>query len=120
MDEFDQRSWWAPAPDDAAWALPDDLRAADPLSGRDCGWVNQMRPFVRHFSRPGEQVFDPFCGFGSTLLAAALEGRNAHGRKSIRHARSWHARVWRGMRWKRRWWSATWPRSRRRPRSTCV
>ncbi len=79
MDEVDQRSWWTPAPDEAAWALPDDLRAADPLSGRDCGWVNQMRPFVRHFSRPGEQVFDPFCGFGSTLLAAALEGRNAHG-----------------------------------------
>ncbi|MFC0154169.1 DNA methyltransferase [Xanthomonas dyei] len=79
MDEFDQRSWWTPAADDAAWALPDDLRARDPLNGRDCGWVNQMRPFVRHFSQPGEQVFDPFCGFGSTLLAASLEGRNAHG-----------------------------------------
>ena len=38
-----------------------------------------MRPFVRHFSAPGQQVFDPFCGFGSTLLAAALEGRQAHG-----------------------------------------
>ncbi|MCS3810615.1 DNA methyltransferase [Xanthomonas sp. 4461] len=79
MDELDQRSWWTPAPDDAAWALPDDLRASDPLNGRDCGWVNQMRPFVRHFSQPGEQVFDPFCGFGSTLLAAAFEGRAAHG-----------------------------------------
>ncbi|MCC5068700.1 DNA methyltransferase [Xanthomonas campestris] len=79
MDEFDQRSWWTPAPDDPAWALPDDLRATDPLHGRDCGWVNQMRPFVRHFSAPGQQVFDPFCGFGSTLLAAALEGRQAHG-----------------------------------------
>ncbi|MBB3803793.1 hypothetical protein FHR47_004110 [Xanthomonas arboricola] len=79
MDEFDQRSWWTPAADDAAWALPDDLRAADPLNGRDCGWVNQMRPFVRHFSQPGEQVFDPFCGFGSTLLAAAFEGRATHG-----------------------------------------
>lgn len=79
MDEFDQRSWWTPTLDDAAWVLPADLRAADPLNGRDCGWFNQMRPFVRHFSRPGEQVFDPFCGFGSTLPAAALEGRNAHG-----------------------------------------
>lgn len=79
MDELDQHSWWTPTPDDPAWALPDDLRAADPLGGRDCGCVNQMRPFVRHFSAPGEQVFDPFCGFGSTLLAAALEGRNAHG-----------------------------------------
>ncbi|WP_254230245.1 DNA methyltransferase, partial [Xanthomonas axonopodis] len=92
MDEFDQRSWWTPAPDDAAWALPDDLRAADPLSVRDCGWVNQMRPFVRHFSRPGEQVFDPFCGFGSTLLAAALEGRNAHGME-IDQARAQLART---------------------------
>ncbi|MEQ7991140.1 DNA methyltransferase [Xanthomonas hortorum] len=79
MDELDQHSWWTPTPDDPAWALPDDLCATDPLGGRDCGWVNQMRPFVRHFSAPGEQVFDPFCGFGSTLLAAALEGRNAHG-----------------------------------------
>ncbi|PPV08862.1 hypothetical protein XBLMG947_0467 [Xanthomonas bromi] len=79
MDEFDQRSWWTPTSDDVAWALPGDLSAADPLNGRDCGWVDQMRPFVRHFSRPGEQVFDPFCGFGSTLLAAALEGRKAHG-----------------------------------------
>ncbi|RBK24038.1 SAM-dependent methyltransferase, partial [Xanthomonas oryzae pv. oryzae] len=79
MDEFDQRSWWTPTLDDAAWVLLADLRAADPLNGRDCGWFNQMRPFVRHFSRPGEQVFDPFCGFGSTLPAAALEGRNAHG-----------------------------------------
>lgn len=79
MDELDQRSWWTPAPDEPSWALPEDLRAADPLGGRDCGWVNQMRPFVRHFSVPGAQVFDPFCGFGSTLLAAALEGRGAHG-----------------------------------------
>ncbi|CAD0308001.1 site-specific DNA-methyltransferase [Xanthomonas hortorum pv. cynarae] len=79
MDELDQHSWWTPTPDNPAWALPDDLCAADPLGGRDCGWVNQMRPFVRHFSAPGEQVFDPFCGFGSTLLAAAMEGRNAHG-----------------------------------------
>ncbi|KAB7767829.1 DNA methyltransferase [Xanthomonas maliensis] len=79
MDELDQRSWWTPTPDDPAWTLPADLRAIDPFAARDCGWVNQMRPFVRQFSRPGQQVFDPFCGFGSTLLAAALEGRSAHG-----------------------------------------
>ncbi|KOR50286.1 hypothetical protein ADT25_00545 [Xanthomonas oryzae] len=92
MDEFDQRSWWTPTLDDAAWALPADLRAADPLNGRDCGWGNQMRPFVRHFSRPGEQVLDPFCGFGSTLPAAALEGRNAH-RMEIDPARAQLART---------------------------
>ncbi|MFM9928018.1 DNA methyltransferase [Variovorax sp. H27-G14] len=59
--------------------LPDDLRARDPLGGRDCGWVEQMTPFVRQFSQPGETVFDPFAGFGTTLLAARLQGRSAVG-----------------------------------------
>src|SRR5262245_55420923 len=38
-----------------------------------------MRPFVRELSAPGARVLDPFAGFGSTLLAAALEGRTAIG-----------------------------------------
>ncbi|MET3496439.1 DNA methyltransferase [Variovorax boronicumulans] len=59
--------------------LPDDLRAGDPMGGRDCGWVEQMLPFVRQFSRPGDTVFDPFAGFGTTLLAARLENRLASG-----------------------------------------
>ncbi|NIJ73547.1 hypothetical protein FHR66_002780 [Xanthomonas sp. F4] len=59
--------------------MPDDLRQRDPLGARDCGWVGQMRPFVRHFSAPGERVLDPFCGFGSTLLAAEVEGRHGIG-----------------------------------------
>lgn len=73
------RSWLALAPDPPGLTLPDDLRDRDPLRGRDCGWVSQMRPFVRAFSRPGEVVFDPFCGFGTTLLAASLEGRRGLG-----------------------------------------
>ncbi len=79
MPEFDSRSWWTPEPDPPEHQLPDDLRAADPFAARDCGWVSQMRPFVRQFCAEGGQVFDPFCGFGSTLLAAALEGRAGHG-----------------------------------------
>jgi hypothetical protein len=59
--------------------LPEDLRARDPLGGRDCGWVEQMLPFVRQFSAQGDTVFDPFAGFGTTLLAARLEGRLASG-----------------------------------------
>lgn len=59
--------------------LADDLRAQDPMDGRDCGWVEQMTPFVRRFSQPGETVFDPFAGFGTTLLAARLEDRLALG-----------------------------------------
>lgn len=76
---MNERSWLALEPDPPELRLPDDLRARDPLGGRDCGWVSQMRPFVRAHSRPGEIVFDPFCGFGTTLLAAALEGRRGVG-----------------------------------------
>jgi DNA methylase len=73
------RSWLCLEPDPDEHRLPDDLRARDPFGGRDCGWVSQMRPFVRGYSRPGETVFDPFCGFGTTLLAAVLEGRSGLG-----------------------------------------
>lgn len=73
------RSWWMVGEDAPEHRLPDDLRACDPFGGRDCGWVEQMRPFIRDFSQPGDTVFDPFCGFGTTLLAAALEGRRGFG-----------------------------------------
>lgn len=76
---MDDRSWWIVAPDPPGLALPDDLRARDPLQGRDCGWVSQMRPFVRQFCTADGVVLDPFCGFGTTLLAAHLEGRAAIG-----------------------------------------
>ncbi|MGO9115555.1 MAG: DNA methyltransferase [Thermoguttaceae bacterium] len=36
-----------------------------------------IRQYIRHFSRPGEIVLDPFCGSGGTALAAMLEGRTA-------------------------------------------
>ena len=31
--------------------------------------------FIHHFTKPGETVFDPFAGFGTTLLAAEDTGR---------------------------------------------
>lgn len=74
-----ERSWTLLEPDPPEHRLPADLGARDVFGGRDCGWVSQMRPFVRAYSRPGETVFDPFCGFGTTLLAAALEGRDGYG-----------------------------------------
>ena len=36
-----------------------------------------ISPFIRHFTRPGDVVLDPFCGSGMTGVAAALEGRRA-------------------------------------------
>jgi adenine-specific DNA-methyltransferase len=35
-----------------------------------------LTPLIQSFSRPGDVVLDPFCGSGSTLLAAKLQGRN--------------------------------------------
>ena len=34
-----------------------------------------IRPFLEHFTRPGDVVLDPFCGSGMTGVAAALAGR---------------------------------------------
>ncbi|WP_416268602.1 DNA methyltransferase [Burkholderia cepacia] len=34
-------------------------------------------PFIKHFSRPGDVVLDPFCGTGMTGVAAELSGRRA-------------------------------------------
>jgi len=38
-----------------------------------------MRAIVSDYSRPGDLVCDPFAGGGTTLLAAAIEGRRAIG-----------------------------------------
>lgn len=34
-----------------------------------------IRPFIDHFTRPGDVVLDPFCGSGMTGVAAAMAGR---------------------------------------------
>jgi site-specific DNA-methyltransferase (adenine-specific) len=34
-----------------------------------------MAAIIRDYSRPGDLVVDPFCGSGTTALAAAMEGR---------------------------------------------
>jgi DNA modification methylase/transcriptional regulator with XRE-family HTH domain len=36
-----------------------------------------ITPFIRAYTRPGELVFDPFCGSGMTGVAALMENRNA-------------------------------------------
>ena len=36
-----------------------------------------IRQYIRHYTRPGELVLDPFCGSGSTALAALMDGRAA-------------------------------------------
>jgi len=36
-----------------------------------------IREYIRHYTQPGDLVLDPFCGSGSTALAALMEGRKA-------------------------------------------
>lgn len=38
-----------------------------------------MRAIIRDYSRPGDLVCDPFAGWGTTLVGAAMEGRRAVG-----------------------------------------
>lgn len=76
---MDSNSWMRLAAQDPQHQLPAALRAQDPRGAVDCGWVEQMTPFITQFARPGEWVIDPFCGFGSTLVAAAIAGVPALG-----------------------------------------
>ncbi len=76
---MDNNSWLLLQEQEAAHRLPPDLAARDPFGARDCGWVEQMRPFIRQFCPEGGLVIDPFCGFGTTLMAAHLEGRRGIG-----------------------------------------
>lgn len=43
-----------------------------------------MRSIVRDYSRPGDIICDPCAGGGTTLLAAAMEGRRAVGAECMR------------------------------------
>jgi len=75
----DAPSWLRIPRPDPRHALPEALRERDPRGARDCGWVEQMTPFVRSHATSDGWILDPFCGFGSTLVAAHLEGRPCAG-----------------------------------------
>lgn len=75
MVELDCNSWLHLSTQDADLTL-----AASGLPPAvDCGWVEQMQPFILALSEPGARILDPFSGWGTTLLAAARCGRQALG-----------------------------------------
>ena len=44
-----------------------------------------MRELVNLYSEPGELVWDPFCGSGTTGVAAVVEGRDFLGHEAQQH-----------------------------------
>lgn len=38
---------------------------------------NAIREYIKHYTKPGDLVLDPFCGSGGSALAALMEGRKA-------------------------------------------
>jgi hypothetical protein len=76
-------SKWGALP--GAYVLPalQNDRANDRLAvtGGKPPWL--MQSLVRDYSRPGDIVCDPCAGGGTTLLAAAIEGRRAVGAECL-------------------------------------
>jgi DNA modification methylase len=64
-------SWLVLGAEDPAYALPD--------AAGSCGLVSQLRPLIAELSKPGDVVFDPFAGWGTTLVACAAEDRRGIG-----------------------------------------
>ncbi|WP_432839349.1 TRM11 family SAM-dependent methyltransferase [Dactylosporangium sp. CA-092794] len=57
----------------------EDDEFAAPTAIAQCAWVSQLRPLIAELSKPGDLVFDPFAGWGTTLIACAAEGRRGIG-----------------------------------------
>ncbi len=65
----------------ASWRVlnGEDAEFVSPSAPAQCAWVSQLRPLIAELSKPGDVVFDPFAGWGSTLVACAVEGRRGIG-----------------------------------------
>lgn len=59
--------------------LDQDLVVQDLFHGKDIGWLSQMTTLIREYAKPGDLILDPFCGLGTTLIAAGLLGYSAKG-----------------------------------------
>ncbi|MFJ9411811.1 TRM11 family SAM-dependent methyltransferase [Streptomyces sp. NPDC101393] len=56
----------------------DPEHVVDGAAGQS-GHVAQLRPLIEELSKPGDVVFDPFAGWGTTLVACSVTGRRGIG-----------------------------------------
>ena len=68
-------------PKDRVGSRPGDYAAQEPPAAGHPGAksLDLMRAIIRDYTRPGDLIVDPCAGGGTTLLAAAIEGRRAIG-----------------------------------------
>ena len=59
---------------DTVWEIPRPARSAEHPTIKPVALVERA---IRNSSRPGETVYDPFVGSGTTLIAAEIAGRHA-------------------------------------------
>jgi DNA modification methylase len=62
-----------------AFDRPIETTKATPIFDMHVYWSKKphdaIRQYIRHYTQSGDLVLDPFCGSGSTALAALVEGR---------------------------------------------
>ena len=65
----------------AAFNQPIETTKATAIYNMHVYWSKKphtaIRQYIRHFTKPGDIVLDPFCGSGGTALSALLDGRKA-------------------------------------------
>lgn len=82
-----------PEKSSSAVTLPYDLeRAPPPFEANDIKYPESLvRHFIGLFTRPGDRVFDPFAGLGTTLFVAEEMGRVPFGVEHDRGRMEWVA-----------------------------
>lgn len=67
--------------DEEAFTSPITTTKASVIYNMHTYWSKKphdaIQQYIRHYTDPGDVVLDPFCGSGSTCLAALIEGRPA-------------------------------------------
>jgi adenine-specific DNA methylase len=84
VEQHLQERPYDPATDDydvPAFDKPIETTKATAIYNMHTYWSKKphdaIRQYIRHYTKPGDLVLDPFCGSGGMALAALMEGRKA-------------------------------------------